>query len=466
MRYIKIRGNNYNEVMMKLKMEHGDDAIPISHKFVKEGGLFNSKLFAKEVVELTAAVQERKMKSGFLGEKKKKIDFTVDDGDAGIADLGRSRVSDVIDRPEPAASAAASGAGGRDTFEKRPAGFTFNEKLNEVYTGIAEHKKAAPAPEPVRTPPPAGPAEEASKAEPEQAPAGGVRFEKELDEIKRAIYKITTDRVSACEAHSADEASIRPFRQVLRNNDYDDEQCSALLNEMKNSISREDLKDKYKIEKSLKDLLKSKIVTTGPIKTGNRKKIVMFIGPTGVGKTTTMAKLGAINSLREGHSVAFVTIDTYRIAATEQLKKYAEIMNIPIYAVNNQKEFKDIVTSDKSDIIMVDTSGRSHRNDLKISEIKSFADLVEYDCEKILCVSAITKKCDLNDVFRAFDAIHFDSIIITKVDETSYIGNVIDIADKYNKPISYYTNGQEVPNDIVIADPDKIVDMMIGNVYN
>ncbi len=462
MRYIKIRGNNYNEVMMKLKMEHGDDAIPISHKFVKEGGLFNSKLFAKEVVELTAAVQERKMKSGFLGEKKKKIDFTVDDGDGGITDLGKSRVSDVIDRP-PAAAAATTQ---KDAYEKRPAGFTFNEKLNEVYSGIAEHKKAAPVPEPVRTSDHEEPAEPARKAESVEIPAGGLRFEKELDEIKRAIYKITTDRVNACEAHSTDEATIRPFRQVLRNNDYDDEQCSALLNEMKNSISREDLKDKYKIEKSLKDLLKSKIVTTGPIKTGNRKKIVMFIGPTGVGKTTTMAKLGAINSLREGHTVAFVTIDNYRIAATEQLKKYAEIMNIPIYAVNNQKEFKEIVAADKSDLIMVDTSGRSHRNDLKISEIKSFADSVDYDCEKILCVSANTKKCDLNDVFRAFDAIHFDSIIITKVDETSYIGNVIDIADKYNKPIAYYTIGQEVPNDIVIADPDKIVDMMIGNVYN
>jgi flagellar biosynthesis protein FlhF len=460
MRYIKIRGSNYNEVMMKLKMDYGDDAIPISHKFVKEGGLFNSKIFAREVVELTAAVQERKFKSSILGEKKK-IDFTVDDGpDRAAAIQPKSRISDMIDR----AAASSAGTPVKDSADKRPAGFTFNEKLNEVYSGIAEHKKAAQ--EPVKTQPPAEETEPEKNAELQQPAAVVVRFEKELDEIKRAIFKMTTDRVNAVEAGSCDDANIRPFRQVLKNNDFDDEQCAAIINEMKNSISREDLKDKYKIEKSLKDLLKSKIITTGPIKSGNRKKIVMFIGPTGVGKTTTMAKLGAINSLREGHAVAFVTIDNYRIAATEQLKKYAEIMNIPIYAVNNQKEFKDIIATDKSDIIMVDTSGRSHRNDLKISEIKSFADSVEYDCEKILCVSANTKKSDLNEVFRAFDAIHFDSIIITKVDETSYIGNVIDIADKYNKPISYYTNGQEVPNDIVIAEPDKIVDMMIGNVYN
>ncbi|MBN1497826.1 MAG: flagellar biosynthesis protein FlhF [Spirochaetes bacterium] len=467
MRYIKIRGNNYNEVMMKLKMEYGDDAIPISHKFVKEGGLFNSKLFAREVVELTAAVQERKFKSSILGGKKK-IDFTVDEPVERTAmEPSKSRLGDIIDR-----AAAQERPQARPAAERKPAGFSFNEKLNEVYDGIAEHQKsaAAPAPEPETEPARSsgtGTEEPAKRTEDGAVSAvNGVRFEKELDEIKRAIYKITAERSAPAEMLSGEDVNIRPFRDALRNNDYDDEQCQAIISEMKNSISREDLKDKYKIEKSLKDLLKSRIVTTGPIRKGNRKKIVMFIGPTGVGKTTTMAKLGAINSLRENNSVAFVTIDNYRIAATEQLKKYAEIMNIPIYAVNNQKEFKEIVTNDKSDLIMVDTSGRSHRNDLKISEIKSFADSVEYDCEKILCVSANTKKSDLNDVFRAFDTIHFDSVVITKVDETTYIGNVIDIADKYNKPISYYTNGQEVPNDIIIADPDKIVDMMIGNVYN
>lgn len=470
MRYIKIRGNNYNEVMMKLKMEYGDDAIPISHKFVKEGGFFNSKLFAREVVELTAAVQERKFKSSLLSEKRK-IDFTVDDPvEKTAAQPPKSRLGDMFERAAASAPNRPA-APPRPAPEKKSAGSSFNEKLNEVYEGIAEHAKASPAPAPEPEPEPIRTAE-AEMAAPvrrsgaDAVPEGDVRFEKELDEIKRAIYKMTTERTAAADTASGEDVTIRPFRDALKNNDYDDEQCQAILSEMKNSISKEDLKDKFKIEKSLKDLLKSRIVTTGPIQKGNRKKIVMFIGPTGVGKTTTMAKLGAINSLREGNSVAFVTIDNYRIAATEQLKKYAEIMNIPIYAVNNQKEFKEIITSDKSDIIMVDTSGRSHRNDLKISEIKSFADSVEYDCEKILCVSANTKKSDLNDVFRAFDTVHFDSVIITKVDETSYIGNVIDIADKYNKPISYYTNGQEVPNDIIIAEPDKIVDMMIGNVYN
>ena len=189
----------------------------------------------------------------------------------------------------------------------------------------------------------------------------------------------------------------------------------------------------------------------------------MFIGPTGVGKTTTMAKLGAIFALREGYRVAFVTIDTYRIAATEQLKKYAEIMKIPIYVVNDQKEFKEVIDGEKAEIIMVDTSGRSHRNELKISEIKNYADMIEYDFNKILCVSANTRKVDLNNVFKSFDKVNFNSVIVTKVDEATSIGSVVDVADRFKKPISYFTNGQEVPNDIDVADPDKLVNMIIGS---
>jgi flagellar biosynthesis protein FlhF len=459
MKYIKIRGNNYNEVMMKLKMEHGDDAIPISHKFVKEGGLFSSRLFAREVVELTAAVQERKFKSSLSGGTRK-IDFTIGDGEKTGRDPQPLRTGEGTDRPSyappapPKAERAAKGAG-FSPGGMQP-GFNPAGPLERNTEGQARSEAARVASNRREDMP-----EETFR--PDAGAAENLRVEKELEEIKRAIYKIGSGRQADDEPVSHEEVNIRPFRLMLKNNDYDEDQCNSIINKMKNSISREDLKDKYKIEKSLRDLLKSRIVTAGPIKAGSKKKIIVFIGPTGVGKTTTMAKLGAINSLRDGNRVCFVTIDNYRIAATEQLKKYAEIMNIPIHTVNSQKEFKDTIAAENADIIMVDTSGRSHRNDLKISEIKNFVDAAECDCEKLLCVSANTKKSDLNDVFMAFDAVNINSVVITKVDETSYIGNVIDIAEKYHKPISYVTNGQEVPNDIFIADPDKIVDMMIGN---
>jgi flagellar biosynthesis protein FlhF len=291
-----------------------------------------------------------------------------------------------------------------------------------------------------------------------------IKLEKEFQELKILLknmvasgqQKLPNDMVV-----DSNDIYFKPFKEILRKNDIDDDECNRLLEDVKRNVSSEDMKDRYKIEKTLRELIKSKIIVGGPIDKGKRKKVLMFVGPTGVGKTTTMAKLGAILSLRQGLKVSFITIDNYRIAATEQLKKYAEIMRIPIHVVTDPHEFKEIVENEKAEIIMVDTSGRSHRNDLKIAEIKNFADACNCEIHKILCVSANTKRSDLNEVFKAYDILHIDSIIVTKVDETSYIGNVISIADKYNKPISYFTNGQEVPNDIAVADPEIMVNMIL-----
>ena len=455
MRYLKIRAKTYNEAMMKLKMDHGDDAIPISHKYVKEGGFFNSRFFASDVVELTAAVQERKP-AGRMLTGKRNLDITVGAREtAAPADETRKRVQPVEKK-----------SGSEGEFDMDSLSKTI-DSLNENLNGFRSERQAGTG----RT---SGPvpeiAEPETRLQPGDDPDQFRKFEKEFSEIKETLNRLVREKSEGQDpvltGMGAEEPHMKQFIDLLRKNDFDKDECNSIINEVRNSISRDDRNDRFKIEKSLKDLLKSRIVISAPIKRGNKKKIVMFVGPTGVGKTTTMAKLGALHSLREGQRVAFVTIDNYRIAATEQLKKYAEIMRIPIYSVNNQKEFREVIAREKAEIIMVDTSGRSHRNELKLSEIKSFADTVEYDFQKILCVSANTKKTDLNDVFRAFDTIQFDSIIITKVDETSFIGNVVGVADKYNKPISYFTNGQEVPNDIVAADPDKIVDLMIGDINN
>jgi flagellar biosynthesis protein FlhF len=444
MRYVKIKANNYNEAMMKLKMDHGDEAIPISHKYIKEGGLFRSRLFAREIVELTAAIQERKRAIKPRDEKKSSIDITVDDLDGASKIIG----SKIIDRLN------------NDDLRNKNNQRGFDGVEGQIHRKDDERRSASGQTAPNRR--------DNTVIIGEEELNSLKKFEKEFHEIKEKLNRLMenkgTEGNTVLGSTSEDDKYMKPYMEMLEHNEFDHEECITLIDQVKNSISKEDLKDKFKIEKTLKELMKSKIVTSGPINTGTKKKVIMFFGPTGVGKTTTMAKLGAIYALREGYRVSFVTIDNYRIAATEQLKKYAEIMKIPIFVVNDRESFKEIIDKEKSDIIMIDTSGRSHKNELKISEIKSFVEMIEYDFEKILCVSANTKKEDLVDVFKAFDILHFDSVIITKVDETSYIGNIIDVADKYNKPISYYTNGQEVPNDINVADPDKILSMIFEGV--
>jgi len=449
MKYLKIIAENYQEAMKKLRMEHGDEAMPVSHKYVKQGGILNSRFFAKEVVELTAFVKEKKI---FQPQtmKKSAIDFIVDDNN----DL--SKLNNDISKLNSV----------RDIVNKAKEEFNVDSIKKSIDTAT-ENLNNLKSPDTLSNPIFSNPDTEPSsefeapirKDNPNDKNIAAVNIEREVSEIKAALNKLL--EIDSKNRTEVDDRNFLTVREILRLNDFDPEDCEIIIKDVKNSISKEDQKDKYKIEKTLKDIIKNKIITTGPIKKGNKKKVVMFIGPTGVGKTTTMAKLGAINSLREGKRVSFITIDGYRIAATEQLKKYAEIMRIPIHVISNQRDFRDVIANEKSDIIMVDTSGSSHSNELKISAIKSFADNVEYDFEKILCVSANTKKHDLKEIFKAFDLIKFDSVIITKVDETSYIGNVIDVADKYNKPISYFTDGQEVPDDIHIANSDKIVDIIV-----
>ncbi len=474
MRYVKIRAKTYNEAMRKLKIEHGDEAIPISHKYVKEGGLFNTGLFSKQVVEVTAGIHDRKKKTS-VGSGRKKVDFLVGNGDEkpGISTGSTPLKSEKpVSEMKPAAGGRyqnqASEGSSRREVNLESITRTI-DALNNNLNGLSSPGKNDRGEDllPLKQKPVTGETE---------AQAGGLSQSELISGRERDLLNLPlNDNSNLTESgikaiipenrHGGydGETSLEKFDHLLKDNDFDDEERKKILGRVKDSISKDDLRDRYKIEKSLKELIKSRIVTTGPLDTGSKKKIIMFIGPTGVGKTTTMAKLGALYSLREGKKVVFITIDNYRIAATEQLKKYAEIMRIPIHAVNNQKDFTEMIARENAEIIMVDTSGRSHRNDVKISEIKAYADAIEYDFEKILCVSANIKKRDLDDVFRAFDVMDFGSVVITKVDETSFIGNIVDIADKYKKPIAYYTNGQEVPNDIEVADSEKIVDMIFGN---
>ncbi|HOA07591.1 MAG TPA: flagellar biosynthesis protein FlhF [Spirochaetota bacterium] len=426
MKYVKITAENYNKALSELREKYGEDAIPISHKYIKQGGLFNSRLFSKDICELTAGINEKKYSR--QSPVRQSLNLVAD------ADNTKSILARQADEALPPKSSYAA--------------------TLDLLRQVQEKKAVLDKPEPVRE------SRQVSSNENEvKVPAD---VEKELTELKSAISKLSNGKTS--EPVMKLEEELIPYKEILSGNDFTEEEAWKMLREVKNSLSRDDLRDKFKIEKNLKDLLKSKIIVSGPIKIGHKKKVVIFAGPTGVGKTTSLAKLGALLALKEQKRVAFVTIDTYRIAATEQLKKYAEIMKIPIYVVSDQKEFKQIIDKEKAEVLLVDTSGRSHKNTLKISELKSYADQVDVELEKILCVSAATKKRDLMDILKAYEPLEVDNILITKVDETSYVGNIVDVADKYNKPISYVANGQEVPNDIFVANGEKLLNMMISGI--
>lgn len=193
------------------------------------------------------------------------------------------------------------------------------------------------------------------------------------------------------------------------------------------------------------------MIQTYPIKLSSRPTVVSLVGPTGVGKTTTIAKLAANFALFEGKSVGLITIDTYRIAAVEQLKTYSEIINLPIEVVYTAAEFKKALTNfEDKELVLIDTAGRSQKNKQQIRELRHFFNGRRLD-ETHLVLSANTKIEDLLETADSFREIEFNRLIFTKLDETNSIGNVLEVADRLKIPMSYVTTGQNVPEDIEVA---------------
>lgn len=190
-------------------------------------------------------------------------------------------------------------------------------------------------------------------------------------------------------------------------------------------------------------------------------QIFALIGPTGVGKTTTIAKLAAMYAIMERKNVALLTVDTYRIAAVEQLKTIAEIMEVPIKVVYSVAQMKEAIMGfhDK-DVIFIDTAGRSHKNPLQVEELKTYMEIAEPN-ETFLVLSGTSKYNDLLDIMDVYSNFNISRLIFTKLDETSSYGPIYNIACKSKIPIAYFTNGQNIPDDIEVADHLKLVQLMM-----
>ncbi|WP_067838549.1 flagellar biosynthesis protein FlhF [Amphibacillus sediminis] len=193
-----------------------------------------------------------------------------------------------------------------------------------------------------------------------------------------------------------------------------------------------------------------------------QKKFIHLVGPTGVGKTTTIAKLAAMSMLKDNKKVALITADTYRIAAIEQLKTYAKILDIPIEIAYTTEDYqKARLKFQQYDLVFVDTAGRNFRNPKYVAELGKVVDL-EQDIETYLVLSMTTKASDVLAIFKQFQTIPLTSLILTKTDETASFGTVVNLAYRYQIGVAYLTNGQDVPDDIKQATPDLLAELVIG----
>jgi len=200
------------------------------------------------------------------------------------------------------------------------------------------------------------------------------------------------------------------------------------------------------------------------LRTDGKPTVVIFVGPTGVGKTTTLAKIAAHYLLNQKKAVGLITTDTYRIAAVEQLKTYAEILGIPVSVVYTPNEIKDALNqhSDK-EIVLIDTAGRSHKNKSHFDELKSLVTAAGAD-EVYLVLSATTSIRNCREILTNYSFLTNYKLLFTKLDEAPVQGIILNVKYYTGRNLSYITTGQSVPDDIETANVDKIAKHLIGSI--
>ena len=258
-------------------------------------------------------------------------------------------------------------------------------------------------------------------------------------------------------------AELFPVYTRLIDAEVPEETARGLTTRLKREFPHTDWSDATQAPALLSRLVEKDLHCTGAIRTfPDRRKVVALVGPTGVGKTTTIAKLAANFKLRAGLRVGLVTVDTYRIAAVDQLRTYAEIIDIPMKVVSGPRDMSRVLNELADvDLVLIDTAGRSPADGLQVQELKNL--LAEGPVDEVhLVLSLAASTRSLINTARQFAGVRTSSMILTKLDESPGLGQLLAALPELPFPISYLTTGQNVPDDIEPAVAARLARLVLG----
>lgn len=284
----------------------------------------------------------------------------------------------------------------------------------------------------------------------------------DIEEVKKLLNKLYLDKRQSGSEDIDMPEPLKKYHKRMVEMEIDPGIINMLINNTKKTLSDSDLNNETLLYKTLKQEITSFIDEIEPIPLSKENNIVVFVGPTGVGKTTTIAKLAAHFVLYKNKKVAMITADTFRVGAIEQLQHYGELLEIPVHVVYRPDEVKEILSELKGyDLLLVDTMGFSPNNRIQIKKIKNLLDVLNPDDIHIV-ISAATKNRDMVDILNNYKELGYKKILITKLDETKSYGMILNALKITGCKLSYFTMGQNVPDDIEIASGDKIAEMILG----
>lgn len=408
----KFQGKTQEEAIEKAKEELGEHAVIMNIREIKPKGLFRA--FKDSTFEVTAAVEEKEQFAGVMQNASQET--------KKLHDMINLAADEKITIPRPEYSQA-------DRLE-----------------AVAMQKP------------------QMSAQETEEK-----KLEERLDDLSDRLAKTLGDRLPK-EPEPVKEPTSEElnFVRILYSTLLKNEVCEQYVNQILGEIEKF-IRPGHSVDTILSNVYQKLILRFGQPKSLELEKgkphVLFFIGPTGVGKTTTIAKIASKYKVDYEKKVAFITADTYRIAATEQLQVYANILDAPMSIVYSKDELNaEVEKYCEDDLIFVDTAGFSHRNEEQKGDIKTLIGGLseDYTKEVFLVLSATTKYRDLLEIVDTYCTISDFKLIFTKLDETTTYGNMLNIKLYSGADLSYTTNGQNVPDDIELFDSQKIVKKLLG----
>jgi flagellar biosynthesis protein FlhF len=301
--------------------------------------------------------------------------------------------------------------------------------------------------------------------------------EKKDDQLKAVLEEMRSLRqqvdqlpakmpLAEVQTRSAEHPTLEVLRGVLEDNDFSPAYTRALVDRVRREVTIEALDDADAVLALVRTWV-GEAVQIFTEKRTTRPRIFILVGPTGVGKTTTIAKLAAVYGLGFGgqapQKLSLITIDNYRIGAKMQIETYGEIIGVPVTCVESLEAMRQRIELDSDkDLVLIDTIGKSPKDFVKLAEMRKLLESGGQPTEVHLAVSATTKTKDLREIFQQFEPFGYQSVVLTKLDETSVVGNLLSLLWEKQKPVSFVTDGQSVPQDIHRASVEKLLKPLLG----
>jgi flagellar biosynthesis protein FlhF len=291
-----------------------------------------------------------------------------------------------------------------------------------------------------------------------------------IDAILRVVKKLEAkiDRPDSGEENTpAEHESLSRLEKLFEQNDFSAAYVRTMLSRAKTEFSLEELDDFDFVQDSALEWIGNSI-PVADTNSSARPRVIVLVGPTGVGKTTTVAKLAAAYSLAATKgtrplNVRVITIDNYRIGAKQQIEIYGNIMNIPVSCAENAQDLEKLMALyQDADIVLIDTIGKSPKDYSRIAEMRHLLDAAGPVSDIHLAMSATTKASDMREIMQQYETFGYNSVIITKFDETTHVGNIISVLAEKQKPVAYITTGQRVPQDFEQASVVRFLTNLEG----